>query len=177
MSQPHTSVPWVCHSGMVWKQGPGTHHRDGIPICRMDRETPETSPVERDENAKFIVRACNAHADLLEACTWIVHQDDDGQLEGSPHNNRMLKAARAAIAEAGTALQPNPIDRFQLEDHVGDWSVYSHTSTDGGKTYCVTNKWATDYFLPIEALSLASALSLAQALCCHAAFHQPAKGA
>ena len=64
-----TPGPWVCHSGMVWKVVPnqwpeGTE--DGIPIARMDRDTPHTKPTERDANAARIVLCCNAHDALVE---------------------------------------------------------------------------------------------------------------
>lgn len=65
----HTTLPWVCHSGMVWKDGPNVYPKgieDGIPIARMDRDTEETTPTERDANAEFIVRACNNYDGLLE---------------------------------------------------------------------------------------------------------------
>jgi len=42
----HTDGPWICHSGAVWK--------GATPIAYMDRETNDTTPVERDRNAKLI---------------------------------------------------------------------------------------------------------------------------
>lgn len=56
----YTPGPWVCHSGMVYKDGPNVWPRgtgDGVPIARMDRDTPYTSPVERDCNAGLIATA------------------------------------------------------------------------------------------------------------------------
>ena len=59
-----TPRPWICHSGMVWKDGPEVYpkgDKDGIPICRMDREIGNgTMPTERDSNAHLIVTAVNA---------------------------------------------------------------------------------------------------------------------
>ena len=56
----HTPGPWIYHSGMVWKPDDSAN---GIPIARMDRDTPATQPTERDANACLIA----ASPDLLEA--------------------------------------------------------------------------------------------------------------
>lgn len=61
MITPHTTGPWVCHSGMVWKPDNST---DGYPIAKMDRDTPKTTPTERDANARLIAAA----PDLLNVC-------------------------------------------------------------------------------------------------------------
>ncbi len=57
----HTPGPWICHSGMVWVDGPNVYPRgddDGVPIARMDRVNGKgTAAVERDENARFIAAA------------------------------------------------------------------------------------------------------------------------
>jgi len=93
----HTATPWVCHSGMVWKldkSWPGTHD---IPIAKMDRDTSSTQPTERDANAEFIVRACNAHDELVEAATLVLVDLQHGQI----HIANQLKLSQAiAKAEA-----------------------------------------------------------------------------
>lgn len=58
----HTRGPWVCHSGMVWKPDGSP---DGIPICHMDRDTPKTTPCERDKNAEFIATAPEMESILI----------------------------------------------------------------------------------------------------------------
>ena len=67
----HTPVPWIVHSGAVWKDGPDVYpngNSDGIPIAKMDRVMDNgTVPTERDANATFIVCACNNHDALLMA--------------------------------------------------------------------------------------------------------------
>ena len=67
MSNTYTPGPWVCHSGMVYKDGPNVWpkgNENGIPIARMDREPDNgTFPVERDANARLIAAA----PELLEA--------------------------------------------------------------------------------------------------------------
>ena len=63
----HTPTPWVCHSGMVWKQAEPGFVGD-TPIAFMDREPGNgTLPVERDENAKYITVAVNSHKRLVRA--------------------------------------------------------------------------------------------------------------
>ena len=68
----HTKLPWVCHSGCVWQDGPDVYpkgNQEGTPIAKMDRTVGNgTIPAERDENARFIVQACNSYYPLLEAC-------------------------------------------------------------------------------------------------------------
>lgn len=61
----HTPTPWKVESGMIYTQ-------EGIPIARMDREPGNgTQPVERDENARFIVQAVNLHDELIEALRFV----------------------------------------------------------------------------------------------------------
>jgi len=44
----HTPGPWVVSSGEVYTA------KTGIPIARMRRDTPDTTPTERDSNAQLI---------------------------------------------------------------------------------------------------------------------------
>ena len=86
----HTSLPWAYHSGSVYQVCPDMFpegENDGIPIAKMDRTTGNgTSPVERDNNAKFITKACNNHHDLVTLLKAAVARID---LE---KENNMLKA-------------------------------------------------------------------------------------
>ena len=91
MDTKHTPGPWDVSSGMVW--------HEGTPIARMDRETPDTTPVERDCNARLIAAA----PELLEAVDLLL----DGlvptaTLDGfiSPESERAINAAHKAIAKA-----------------------------------------------------------------------------
>ena len=66
----HTSVPWTAHQMSVrtWEiRGP-----DGLNVCRTYAGTLGTPYAKPDTtiaaNAEFIVRACNSHDELLEAC-------------------------------------------------------------------------------------------------------------
>jgi hypothetical protein len=54
MKTEFTPGPWICHSGMVWKEDGS---EEGIPIARMAREDLRTLPVERDANARLIATA------------------------------------------------------------------------------------------------------------------------
>ena len=63
-----TARPWVSSGGCVYQAEPKDN--DGYPtnrIASMDRDNPNTSPVERDENSKLIAKAVNCHDDLLAA--------------------------------------------------------------------------------------------------------------
>lgn len=54
---------------------------------------------DADENAAFIVRACNAHDDLVKTVErWLSWCDD--WHAGKPHPNDDLEFARAALAKA-----------------------------------------------------------------------------
>lgn len=65
----HTPTPWYCWGGAVYRDPDQDNPTAPIAfMCRDERATAaEIYPVERDANAQFIVRACNAHADLLAA--------------------------------------------------------------------------------------------------------------
>ena len=102
----HTPGPWVCHSGMVWKDGPEVWpqgQENGIPIARMDRDTPETAPTERDANAHLIAAA----PDLFQALDELVAEFDadsakvveDGRGFGL-NETFGIELARAALAKA-----------------------------------------------------------------------------
>ena len=98
----HTPTPWNYSSGMVWA-GRG----EEIAVARAARDDEATSPCERDANAEFIVRACNAHDELLEALRSIV-VDADRLIAETPRHalsqpyTVLLDQARAAIAKATT---------------------------------------------------------------------------
>ena len=98
----HTPLPWVVDGDAVITQHAtkrGGYQMDGTPrvfIASMEDLT--ISGAERAANAAFIVRACNAHDDLLDVCV-----DVDalfllgGELDvGSP----LYAALRAVIAKA-----------------------------------------------------------------------------
>ena len=93
----YTPGPWVCHSGMVWKDGPNVFpkgNENGIPICRMDREPGNgTVPVERDANACLI----SAAPELLEACKALMNWEGDELADGG---KRAQALAFAAIRKA-----------------------------------------------------------------------------
>ncbi len=89
MNAPHTPTPWVQKGRRVEVHGRGT-----IVECPL----PTSGGVfEATENAAFIVRACNAHEELVAALRWIVA--NDGQCLGD-HPDRLLQA-RAALSKAG----------------------------------------------------------------------------
>lgn len=67
MTQNHTPTPWIVSSPdagetitILHDQGDGY----GVAVCSMD-----TTNNRDEQNAAFIVRACNSHAALVEALT------------------------------------------------------------------------------------------------------------
>ena len=91
----HTALPWKVVSGMIVRAN------DDAPIAHMDRSESASKagifPVERDNNAKFIVRACNAHDDMLDALevvqTALANWRDNQEIviEGVPVNLEEIK--------------------------------------------------------------------------------------
>ena len=114
----HTPVPWTSETRFG-------HTSDGSPRQVITAESVDRIAVmslrgaaESDlSNARYIVQACNSHADLLEACAALLAADDehtryyenipDGCTADPAHatrltqaDNRARKALRAAIAKA-----------------------------------------------------------------------------
>lgn len=60
------------------------------------------SPVTREANAAFIVRACNAHDDLVAALEMLVKWGAASGLGNSPRSKQwtMFESARATLAKA-----------------------------------------------------------------------------
>jgi hypothetical protein len=99
----HTELPWEV-----------AHYEDGIlegvnfirstanphPICTIINggELPEVVAA----NAAFIVRACNSHYELLEACKAMLDQLSLGRDLSEGAYADMLTRARAAIAKGTT---------------------------------------------------------------------------
>jgi hypothetical protein len=70
---------------------------------RGDRVAECPSSTHAAEDAEFIVRACNSHADLLEALRDLMwrFEDDDTDPHATKESAPDILAARAAIAKAG----------------------------------------------------------------------------
>lgn len=64
----------------------------------MAGKAPETSPTQCDANAAFIVKACNAHAGLVEALAGLVGSLDS-ENKAAPWAVRSAKAALAQATE------------------------------------------------------------------------------
>jgi hypothetical protein len=86
----HTKTPWKVVSGCI-------DTIDDKPIARMVRDDSATKagiyPVERDNNAKFIVTACNSHYDLLEALKSATEALSDFQCEDVKHYQAIISKA------------------------------------------------------------------------------------
>jgi len=76
---------------------------NGVPVLHLADRKIATDGMP-PENARFIVRACNAHDDLRAACRELVRWDDGEDTEGLPDVFNRLEdivcQARAAIAKA-----------------------------------------------------------------------------
>jgi len=95
----HTPGPLVCHSGMIWSPDGGSE--DGIPIARMDRDTPHTSPTERDANAHRFTLCWNTHDGLVMALAEAVRLLEVARMDGvSLADSIAVGRARAALAAA-----------------------------------------------------------------------------
>lgn len=93
----HTALPWAVQSGAIWA-GPIVDGWRRIPIAKADREYGNgTQPVERDENLALIVRAVNAHDELVNALTEVKERMDRHGSGDVLLKSRIL----AALAKAG----------------------------------------------------------------------------
>jgi len=63
----HTPGPWYYAFGAVWKDPDAKTFR----IAKMDRDTPETWPPERDANARLIAAAPELLEALKELVRWM----------------------------------------------------------------------------------------------------------
>lgn len=97
-----TPGPWVCHSGMVWKDGPNVYPKgteDGIPIATMCREPNNgTLPVERDANARLIA----ASPQLLKAVHGLLWLHNNRHNHADP---KFLEFLDAAAVDAEAAIR------------------------------------------------------------------------
>ena len=103
----HTPGPWKFMYGSIY--GPDseeghdsddTAHRTRIAL--MDRGSPDTSPCDRDDNARHIVHCVNTHPAMLEALKEVVeaYEADDSSTEAIDRTHVSIQQARAAIAAA-----------------------------------------------------------------------------
>jgi hypothetical protein len=98
MSARHTPIPWKQDpTGDVGFWVIGTSK---VLVAETLNET--CSQDESAANAEFIVRACNAHADLLEACQDALSDSVDASTypDGPCLNKHVRDALRAAIKKA-----------------------------------------------------------------------------
>jgi hypothetical protein len=107
MTQEHTPTPFrvVAHS---WEETGIYAGDERIAVCQINsgvsEETQDEYETIMDNNADFIVRACNSHDQLLEALKAMLFlrecSDEDGYINGIGFVNTdaILDNARAAIA-------------------------------------------------------------------------------
>ena len=111
----HTATPWSVITGSIYGGSPDLDEvADGYAtrIAFMDRDEPDTCPVERDANAHYIVRAVNAHADLLAAAEAAVSflmskaRRDPYEIDVVRDLADAAKKARGAVLEQQEGMQP-----------------------------------------------------------------------
>lgn len=91
----HTPTPWKVVSGMIETEA-------GVPIAHMHREPGNgTLPVERDENADFIVRACNAYEALLTVCERVYEYEYSISKDRKDRDGTNVVIALEAVIEEG----------------------------------------------------------------------------
>lgn len=87
MTTKHTPGPYINEGCLVWTLDSK---------ARMDMES-FVCEARDEENAAFIVKACNSQAELLEALERLEHAAEHGTIEQQGY---AAKIARAAIAKA-----------------------------------------------------------------------------
>ena len=86
----HTPIPW-----RIERQSNGLHAVCADLAKRHGGSTPFSLATDiRVANAEFIVRACNSHADLLEACKRVV-----SELDGDPHRAGLVAYIAKQVAK------------------------------------------------------------------------------
>lgn len=111
MNTKHTPLPWVFAYGAIYRDLPNLQaENSGIRIAQMDRNEPHTTPVERDANAAYIVKAVNAHDELVGALEHFeeyasqVLRDHIRDLGETERNKAYHDAIRKDIEQARSAL-------------------------------------------------------------------------
>jgi hypothetical protein len=103
----HTPTPWI------WDGDPfsPTIHAPQSQTCICELDTND----QRQANAQFIIRACNSHDALLEACKTIVFQVSQGAVL---ERDACIAFARAAIALAflGQAKKEGNLESLTEEE-------------------------------------------------------------
>lgn len=94
----HTPTPWYTGEG---KAARIVYAQHGFAVADATIYHARIEPVmEAEENAAFIVRACNAHDDLVAALQAAVARVEIANAEGDPIMSAWLPDARAALAKA-----------------------------------------------------------------------------
>jgi len=95
MKHSHTATPWVYPTGSVTvRTKVGSIH-----LCNMSNGVPLK---EQEANAEFIVRAVNAHDELVKAIKDLLYLFDIGNMEDEPDEPEQVRAKKVlAKAEKG----------------------------------------------------------------------------
>lgn len=128
MNTKHTPLPYnVSYDGKIIGPREGSSH---IIVCEMpvwwpsDRNKGHASQDAQEANAQFIVTACNAHYDLLEACKsmldWMeftIPNLDRYKVPDRLNYGGPISKARAAIAKAHGKVPVDPVSQG-FDDHM-----------------------------------------------------------
>lgn len=98
-TEQHTAAPWIAVDGDMREIEITTQDRidnSFSPICEMDVDYTGQMGVEQKANAAFIVRACNAHDDLVKALQEIALNDPFNQSSAGIIARAALYRSRAA---------------------------------------------------------------------------------
>lgn len=96
------------HTPTPWQQGTSANRRamdtiftdkGQVQICRVDTSCPEDG--ENEANAAFIVKACNAHDELVKTLEWVSQKLWD-KLDHSEILNIKGQIAKAIAAAEGS---------------------------------------------------------------------------
>lgn len=99
MTTEHTPTPWkanLTHNEPCVYAGTGSGR--GIAYMQAENTPHIENSAERAANAAFIVRACNAHEDLVAAL-----REAQAALNGAPNTVGLHTQIDAALAKAGAA--------------------------------------------------------------------------
>jgi hypothetical protein len=106
---PWRNAPWTCHAAVSILADTGdTRAGQPWPTLIADCAPIDGYSASAEPNARFIVRACNAHEDLLAALRQLLADVEERGFENVSIEHPTVKGvqmARAAIAKAEPAVQ------------------------------------------------------------------------
>ena len=96
----HTPGPWKVRNGSVYHAHMFGNGWDDIPIAKMDRETRETGPTERDANATLIAAAPELLKALEAILPEFIADKVDQSMCADPSTLARIERAKDAVSKA-----------------------------------------------------------------------------